>query len=110
MVVKGNFSSLPLLNKNIKVCLEWDVSRLMGHVVFCKRLRDEGLHKFLDMARYCMKDNGEGHYEFVHHNVSANDMSEGKLEYAKFKKVGLNNRASLSHSNIKGLINGFVLI
>lgn len=27
-------------------------------------------------------------------------MNDGKLEHAKFRKVGLNNRLSLSHSNI----------
>lgn len=27
----------------------------------CKMLRDEGLHTFLGMIGYCMKDNGEEH-------------------------------------------------
>lgn len=55
---------------------------------------------FLGMAGYCMKDIGEENFEFVHHNVFANNMNEGKLEYAKFIKVSLKNHASLSHSNI----------
>lgn len=55
---------------------------------------------FKGMIWYCMKDNGGEHFEFVHHNVSADVMNEGKLECAKFGKVGLNNRLSLSHSNI----------
>ena len=29
-----------------------------------------------------MKDNGEEHFEFVHHVGSPNGMNEGKLEYA----------------------------
>ena len=37
-----------------------------------------------------MKDNGEEHIEFVHHNVYAYVMNEGKLECAKSGKVGLN--------------------
>ena len=41
MVVKGNFNTLPVLNKKIKICLGWDVSPPMGHVVFCKKLRYE---------------------------------------------------------------------
>lgn len=44
--VKGNFSSLMVLNKKVKVCLRWDVGPSTGHVVLCKRLRDEGLHAF----------------------------------------------------------------
>jgi hypothetical protein len=38
-----------------------------------------------------MKDNGEEHFEFVHHNVSAIDMNEGKIEYAKFGEISSNN-------------------
>ena len=34
------------------------------------------------------------------YNVTTNDMNEGKMEYAKFGKVGLNNRVSLLHRNI----------
>ena len=42
MIVKGIFTSLPGLNKKIKVCLGWDGSPPTGHVVSFKRLRDEG--------------------------------------------------------------------
>ena len=42
-----------------------------GHVVSCKKLRDEGLHKFQGMIGYYMKDNREKHFEFVHRNVLA---------------------------------------
>ena len=46
MVVKDNFSSLPMWNKKIMICLGWDESPPTGHVVLCKRLRGEGLHTF----------------------------------------------------------------
>lgn len=46
-----------------------------------------------------MKDNGEDHFKFVHHNFSANDINEDKLEYTKFGKIGSNNWVCLSHSN-----------
>lgn len=36
----------------------------------------------------------------MHHNVSANDMNEGKMEHVKFGKMELNICVSLSHSNI----------
>ena len=51
-------------------------------------MRDEGLRTFKCMTRYCMKDNGEEHFEFVHYNASMEDMNEGKLEYVKCGKVG----------------------
>ena len=38
------------------------------------------------MLEYCMKDKGEKHFEFAHHNVSAHDMNEGKMEYAKLAR------------------------
>lgn len=40
------------------------------------------------------------HFKFVHHNVSAYVMNEGKSEYATFRKINLNSRVSLSHSNV----------
>lgn len=71
----------------------------MGHVVSYRKLRDHVLHTFLGIIWYCMKDNGENHFQFVHHNVSINDMNEGEMEYVKFEKVGLKNYVSLSYSN-----------
>ena len=95
----GNFTSLPVLNKKIEVYLGWYASPLMGHVVSCKKLGDEGLHTLKGVIGYYMKDNGEEHFEFVHHNVLLEDMNDNKMEYEKFGKMGLNNRVSLSQSN-----------
>lgn len=54
----------------------------MGHVVSCKKLSDEGLHVFIGMLGYCMKDNGETHFEFVNHNMLVDDLNDGKMDYA----------------------------
>jgi hypothetical protein len=78
----------------------WDESPPTGRVVLCKKLRDEGLHTFKGMLGYCVEDNGDEHFEFVHYNVSAVVMNTGKMESIKFGKVGWNNCVSLSHSNI----------
>lgn len=50
-----------------------------GHVVSCKKLRDEGLHTLLGRVGHCMKDNGGEHIEFVHNNVLVDDMNNGKI-------------------------------
>lgn len=71
-----------------------------GSCCFLQEVEDEGLHIFLVMVGYFMKDNGHEHFEFVHRIVSAEDMNEGKLEYVKFGKVGLNKRVSPPHINI----------
>ena len=57
-MVKGDFASFPVLNKTLKVCLEWDESALMGHVVSCKKCKDGDLHTLKGMIGYCMNDNG----------------------------------------------------
>lgn len=100
MMLNNILSSLFVLKKKIKVALGWQVDPSMGHIVSCKKLRDEGLHTFLGMVGYCVKDNGQDQFEFVHHNMSADDMNVGKMEYTKFGKVGLKNHVSLSHNNI----------
>ena len=74
----------------------WDERHPTSHVVSCKRLRNEGLHTLLGMVGYYKKDNKEKHFEFIHHNVYTNDMNKGKVEYAKFSKVGLNNCESIT--------------
>ena len=76
----------------VQVCLGWDESHPTDHVVSCRKLKDEGLHTYRGMLGYCMKDNGEVHFEVVYHNVLAKDTNDNK--------VGLNNCVSLSHSNI----------
>lgn len=42
MVGKSNLSGLPILHKKMKVALGWDQAPLTGHIVFCKKFRDEG--------------------------------------------------------------------
>lgn len=44
-----------------------------------------------------MKDNDDEQFEFVHHNVSPEDM---EVEFAKFEKVNLKNHVSLSHKTM----------
>ena len=85
MMVKGNFTSLLVLNKEIKVRLGWNVSPPTNQVISCKKLRDEGLHTLLDMMGYC---NDEELFEFVQHDVLMEDMNDGKMEYVKFWEGG----------------------
>ena len=85
MMVKGNFTSLLVLNKKIKVRLGWNVSPPTNQVISCKKLRDEGLHTLLDMMGYC---NDEEPFEFVQHDVLVEDMNDGKMEYVKFWEGG----------------------
>lgn len=71
----------------------------MSHCFF-QKIVDACLHPLLSRVRYYMKYNGEEHFEILHLDVSALDMNEDKMEYAKFLKVRLNNCVGLSHSNV----------
>ena len=99
MVVKRNFGSLSVLNKKIKICLGWDVNPLRVKLFHARNSKMRILHTLKGMVGYCIKDNGKEHFKFIHHNVFAQDMNDGKLEYAKFGKIGLNNSVCPSHSN-----------
>jgi hypothetical protein len=45
----------------------WDVSKkaLDEHVVHCKEFQNIGLHTFVGMVGYCMKDIDENHFQFI---------------------------------------------
>lgn len=57
-----------------------------SHVVSCKRLRVESLHTFLSIVGFCLKDNAEEHFEFVHCNVSMDDMNEVKWSMQSLRR------------------------
>lgn len=59
------------------MALGWDRNPPTGHVNVCKKLRVKGVHMFLLLVGYCMKDNEEDHFEVVHHEMSLNHMNEG---------------------------------
>lgn len=74
-MLKGNINNSFVLNK-IEVALGWDANPSTCHVVSCK-LRDEGLHIFLGVVGFCMKDNGEDPFKSIYVNVFVDDMNEG---------------------------------
>jgi hypothetical protein len=65
-----------VFNKKIKVCLGGHDHPMTGHVMSCKRLRDKGLHTFLGMVGYCMKDKRRSILS-VFIIMSSYDMNEG---------------------------------
>lgn len=49
--------------------------------VFRKKLTNEGLHIFASMVGYCLRDDGEDHFEFMHYNVTNEETNDIKLEH-----------------------------
>jgi hypothetical protein len=56
----------------------------LGHHVHCKVLKGVGMHTYIGMIGYCLKDQGEYHFHFCHMNVSAQEMQEKVNEYVKY--------------------------
>jgi hypothetical protein len=65
---------------------DWDDVTIvpLGHHVHCKLLKGVGMHTYTDMIGYCLKDQGEKHFQFCHRNVSFEQMQEGVDEYVKY--------------------------
>lgn len=52
--------------------------------VVCKVLTNKQLHTFHGMISYCLKDMGSEHFKIYMHNISDDDILEGKTLHAIF--------------------------
>ncbi len=52
------------------------------------------------MIGYCLKDQGEEHFQFCHRNVSLEQMQEGVDEYVKYGACFCKNKIYLTQNNI----------
>jgi len=102
MVCQMMASSATVVSKRIKTHLGWDKpgAAPMGHHILTKTLRNTGLHTFIGMLGYCIKDQGEDHFDCVHHNVTDEQMKEGVEEYVKYGTPFTKNRVILTHQNV----------
>ena len=80
----------------------WDRMRVLWHVML-SRARSWRMKVCIPSRAWSgivwMTMDRRNKYMFVHRNVLAKDSNHNKMKYAKFGKVGVNNRASISHSN-----------
>ncbi len=58
----------------------------------CKRLKGVGMHTYVGMIGYCLKDQGEEHFQFYHKNVNSKHMQEIVDEYVKYGSCFCKNR------------------
>ena len=68
--------------------------------VMCKALTGIALHTFLGMVGYVTKDEGTPHFRLISHNVSQQQLEEGKLEYIKHGKGDLKGKVLLDMRNL----------
>ena len=66
----------------------------------CKALTCIALHTFLGTVGYVIKDEGTPHFRLISHNVSQQQLEEGKLEYIKHGKGDLKGKVFLDMRNL----------
>jgi hypothetical protein len=66
----------------------------------CKALDQKGVHTLSGMIGYCTKDEGLPHFRVIAHNISQEEMDEGKLEYIKYGKGDVKGKVILDMKNL----------
>ena len=85
----------------MKVYLGWDkVEAPSGSHVLVKRLSRVGLHTYVGMLGYCIKDKGEDYFEVVHNNITDEELTTGLEEYVKFGTPFAKNKVVLTSKNL----------
>jgi hypothetical protein len=76
MVCRIYISNVITLSKLIKKALGWDdvIIASPRHHVHYKLLKGVGMHTYIGMIGYCLKDQGEEHFQFCDRNVSFEKM------------------------------------
>ena len=89
------------VDKLMKVYLGWDKGEApsSSHVLV-KRLSRVGLHTYVGMLGYCIKEKGEDHFEVVHNNITDEDLTTGLKEYVKFGTPFAKNKVVLTSKNL----------
>ena len=65
-----------------------------------KKLVGIGVHTYIGMLRYCLKDKGEDHFEVVHYNVTNEELEAGLEEYVKFGTPFANKKIVIISKNL----------
>jgi len=55
--------------------------------VHCKLLKGVGMHTYIGMIGYCLKEQGEKHFLFYHKNVNSKHIQEKVYEYVNMDLV-----------------------
>ncbi|MCO5588696.1 hypothetical protein L7F22_042655 [Adiantum nelumboides] len=71
-----------------------------GGVVICRALTKRKLHTFEGMIGYCLKDNGQLHFQMVQHHITAEHINQGIELYMLYCCDEVKNRVCLTPANI----------
>jgi hypothetical protein len=95
-------STAIMVSKLIRTYLGWnkDQNPPTGHHVLMKALRNTGLHTYVGILGYCLKDKGKIHFQCVHRNVTPEEIIEGEEEYVKHGTPFAKSKIVLTHKNL----------
>ncbi|KAL3702108.1 hypothetical protein R1sor_020130 [Riccia sorocarpa] len=88
------------VKKRITAAIHWDENRPLGAGVCVKKLTNKGIHTFVGMVGYCLKDRKEFHFRVTMKNISDAVQREGMMLFTFFGAADLKNRVELNPSNI----------
>ncbi len=100
MVYRFKTISLLSLHKALRIAVAWDKDAPIYHFVYCKSLKQQGLHIYVGVLGYYLKDSCEFHFHFVESNVKANEKNDGKLEHTEYGVVTLKDCVPLLRTNV----------
>lgn len=88
------------VSKLLKKYLGWDKSPPSGSHILTKNLTGNGLHNYLGMLGYYIKDRGGDHFVMVQKNVNESELEDGLEEYVKFGNPYKDTRIVLTSTNV----------
>lgn len=68
--------------------------------IMVKKLHEHGLHTYIGMLGYCTKDQRLPHYKVIMHNVTEDELNQGRDEYLKYGAGNLKTRTALTPSSM----------
>jgi hypothetical protein len=91
-----------MMSKLIHTYLGWnkDQNPPARHHILTKAIQNTGLHTYVGMLGYCLKDKGEIHFQCVHRNITPKEIAEGEEEYVKHGTPFVKNKIVLTHKNL----------
>ena len=94
-------TSTIVVGKLVKVYLGWDKGEATSSShILVKRLSGVGLHTYVGMLGYCIKDKGEDYFEVVHNNITDEELTARLKEYVKFGTPFAKNKVILTSKNL----------
>ncbi|KAL3692874.1 hypothetical protein R1sor_006525 [Riccia sorocarpa] len=99
-VVSMECSSAVDAKKRITAAIDWTEHRPVGAGACVKKLTNKGIHTFVGMVGYCLKDRQELHFRMCMKNITDAAQREGMLLFTFYGAADLKNRVELNPTNI----------